>query len=222
MSGSGWELPRKVNAGQDAGGRKVWRAGKSGVAQQSREVIVRVTGRARNPAGLAAQLSYNTRKGELAGELSNGRTLHGMDDMRELRDRWVADNAAYARRTSCPTQSLGVVLSMPTGTPHDAVVEATRTWARQHISPTTEWFAVQHADRSHFHSHVAVRAVQVNGYRVAGTLPEIQAWRETFAQSLRQHGVMAEATPRREKVQRILGQRQERQDVALPEMRLRL
>lgn len=222
MSGSGWDLPRKVNAGQDAGGRKVWRAGKSGIAQQSREVIVRVTGRTRNPSGLAAQLSYNTRKGELSGELSNGRILHGLDDMRTLRDRWVADNAAYARRTSCPTQSLGVVLSMPAGTPQEAVVEATRAWARQHISPTTEWFAVQHADRSHFHSHVAVRAVQVNGYRVAGTLPEIQAWRETFAQSLRQQGVTADATPRREKVRRILAQQQERQDVALPEMRLGL
>jgi len=222
LSGSEWNLPRKVKAGQDGDGRKVWRAGKSGIAQQSREVIVRVTGRTRNPSGLAAQLSYNTRKGELAGEMSNGRILQGMDDLRALRDRWVADNAAYARRTSCPTQSLGVVLSMPTGTPHDAVVEATRVWARQHISPTTEWFAVQHADRSHFHSHVAVRAVQVNGYRVAGTLPEIQSWRETFAQSLRQQGVMAEATPRREKVQRILAQRQELQDMPLPEMRLGL
>jgi len=222
LSGSGWELPRKVNAGSDAGGRKVWRAGKSGIAQQSREVIIRVTGRTRNPSGLAAQLSYNTRKGELAGEMSNGRTLQGLDDMRALRDRWVADNAAYARRTSCPTQSLGVVLSMPTGTPHDAVVEATRAWARQHISPTTEWFAVQHADRSHFHSHVAVRAVQVNGYRVEAAPQEVQAWRETFAHSLRQQGVMADATPRREKVQRILAQRHELQDVALPEMRLRL
>ena len=222
MTSNEWNLPRKVNAGQDGGGRKVWRAGKSGVAQQSREVIVRVTGRTRNSSGLAAQLSYNTRKGELPGELSNGRILHGLDDMRVLRDRWVADNAAYARRASCPTQSLGVVLSMPAGTPHDAVVEATRAWARQHISPTTEWFAVQHADRSPFHSHVAVRAVQVNGYRVAGTLPEIQAWRETFAHSLRQQGVTADATPRREKVQRILAQQQELQDVALPEMRLRL
>ncbi len=222
MSGSECNLPRKVNAGQDGGGRKVWRAGKSGVAQQSREVIVRVTGRTRNPSGLAAQLSYNTRKGELPGELSNGRILHGLDDMRALRDRWVADNAAYARRTSCPTQSLGVVLSMPAGTPHETVVEATRAWARQHISPVTEWFAVQHADRSHFHSHVAVRAVQLDGYRLETPPREIQAWRETFAQSLRQQGVMAEATPRREKVQRILAQRQELQDVTVPEMRLRL
>jgi len=33
---------------------------------------------------------------------------------------------------------------------------------------------------------------------------------------------MAEATPRREKVQRILAQRQELQDMPLPEMRLGL
>lgn len=222
MSGSEWDIQRKVNAGGDGTGRKRTERRWQRPADRplSREVIVRVSGRARGPAGLADQLSYNTRKGTLEGELSNGRILHGRADLHELRDRWVDDNAAYTRCPSCPTQSVGIVLSMPAGTPHDAVIEATRAWAREHISPVTEWFAVQHADVAHFHSHVAVRAVRLDGYRVAGTHPEVQAWRETFAQSLQQQGVTALATPRHEKIQRVLAQRQEMPDVALPEMRL--
>ncbi len=204
-----WKQPRKVNAGGDGTGRRVWRAGKAASTQGSREVIVRVTGRTKGAGGLQAQLSYMTRKGELSGEHSTGRVLHGMDDMRALRERWVADNAAYAWHPSCNTQSVGIVLSMPNGTPVETVREATRVWAQEHISPTTEWFAVQHTDRNHYHSHVAVRAVQVDGYRVRPTLPDIQEWRETFARSLREQGVNAIATPRREKLERILALRQE-------------
>lgn len=214
-----WRVRRgRVPEGSTVPGR-VRRADKTFASQSSREVVIRVTGRTKSASGLVAQLAYNSRQGTLPGELSNGRTLHGMDNIRALRDRWVADNAAYARHPSCPTQSLGVVLSMPEGTPHAAMVEATRAWAREHISPTTEWFAVQHADRAHYHSHVAVRIVQLDGYRVRATLDDVQEWRETFARSLQQRGVEALATPRREKVQRDL-ERQHERGVMLLEMRL--
>lgn len=209
MTDDAWKLPRKVNTGGDAGRRFVWRASKPARNQGSREVIVRVTGRTRNPTALMAQLAYNTRKGDLAGELSNGRILHGMSDMKELRDRWVADNSAYAISRVAASQSVGVVLSMPAGTPSQAVAAATREWAVAHLSPVTEWFAVQHADRRHFHSHVAVRSVQNDGYRVRATLDDIQEWRETFARSLGNRGIQAEATPRREKLLRIEAERQD-------------
>lgn len=204
-----WERPKKVNAGGDAPVCKVWRARKPVSNLGSREVIVKVTGRTKNAAALQAQLAYMTRKGELSGEHSTGQILHGKADLKALRERWETDNLIYAWHPSCTTQSVSVVLSMPEGTPTEAVRQATRDWAVQHISPMTEWFAVQHADRSHYHSHVSIRAVQIDGYRVRPTLPIIQEWRETFARSLTEQGVNALATPRREKIERLLAQKME-------------
>lgn len=204
MSEADWTLPRKVNAGGDR--PAVWRRGRlsRNPDPAQREVIVRVTGRARHPAALSAQLLYMTRRGDLPGEHSTGRILHGRDDLRRLQARWVADNAAYARHPSCHTQSVAVVLSMPTGTPVEAVAAATRLWAQMHMSGHTEWLSVQHTDRSHMHSHVAVRAVRLDGYRLTSTPAEIQAWRETFALALRAEGITADATPRRELAERAL------------------
>lgn len=200
--------PRKVNAGDVpaiAKSRRVWRGAsdKPASALNSREVIIRVTGRTRSPAALGAQLSYLTRQGDLPGLHSTGRVLHGRDDMRALRDRWVADNAAYARHPSCPTQSLAVVLSMPAGTPLDTVIASVHAWAEQHIAPNTEYLIAPHVDRAHPHAHVALRAVQRDGYRVRASRADVQAWRETFAADLRERGITAEATPQREKLERL-------------------
>lgn len=182
-------------------------------AAASREVIVKVTGRARNPKALGAQLAYLTRKGDLPGLHSTGRVLHGMEDMRDLKAAWMADNAAYALHPSCQTQSVGIVLSMPEGTPRDAVREAAHEWAREHLSPSTEWVAVQHADRRHYHTHVCARAVLTDGYRLTSSPRELQDWRETFARELQERGVMALATPRHELIQLALARRQEMQEL---------
>ena len=202
-----WRQPHKVGAGDAPASkpRRVWRGAsdKPASALNSREVIVRVTGRTRSPAALGAQLSYLTRRGDLPGLHSTGRVLHGQDDMRALRDRWVADNAAYARHPSCPTQSLAVVLSMPAGTPLETVIASVHAWAEKHVAPSTEYFIAPHADRAHPHAHVALRAVQRDGYRVRASRADVQAWRETFADSLRERGITAEATPQREKLERL-------------------
>lgn len=210
--------PRKVNAGAEGGGaagqakpRAVWRGatGKPASNLGSREVIVRVTGRTSSPRALGVQFAYNSREGTLAAEHSSGRVLHGLDELRALQRQWVLENHALARNPSCPTQSLGVVLSMPAGTPAEALRDAGLAWAREHLSPRTEWLAVQHHDRAHPHLHVSVRSVQHDGRRVTATRAEMQRWRETFALGLQAHGIAAEATPQRDKVQRLLAREHE-------------
>lgn len=216
---SEWRLPRKVNAGGDP--RKVWRpratvwrAGKAPTPNPAqREVIVRVSRRTKSVRAMGSQFLYLTRNAALTGEHSNGRMLHGVDDLRDLRDRWARTNAAYAI-SQAPTQTLGVVLSMPPGTPLVAVVDAARAWAQEHLSPRTEWFMVPHADQAAPHVHVAVRSVQNDGRRISASPAEVQAWRVAFADGLQAQGIEADATPRREKVERILARQQE------PEIRL--
>lgn len=168
---------------------------------------MRVTRRTSSPQAVKAQFDYLTRGGRLPGELANGQTVTGRDDLAALSARWVAANRALTVQPSCPSQSVGVVLSMPVGTPIDAVNAAAREWAHEHLSPRTAWLAVPHQDKPHPHVHFAVRAVQWDGYRIQTGPDVMQAWRETFARNIQDRGIEALATPQREKLARQLDER---------------
>lgn len=207
--------PRRAGAGE-AKPREAWRGapGKPASNLGSREVIVRVTGRTKSVRALGNQLAYNARWGRLDAEHSSGRVLHTTAELRTLRDRWAEENAVLARHPSCSTQSLGVVLSMPAGTDAVALRTAVVAWAHEHLTHRTEWLATVHMDRAHPHAHVAVRAVQDDGRRVDAGAAEVQRWRETFARGLRALGIEADATPRREKLERSLSRAEGRHERA--------
>lgn len=163
------------------------------------EAMVKVTGRTRGgAAALKAHLDYVTRNGRLQAETSDGTVIAGRAELRALYDDWMLANAAQARGRSGPSaaQSVGLILSMPPGTPPDRVAEAARAWARETFAGTHDWLLVRHDDTGHPHVHVTVRAVGADGRRLAPGPKDLQAWRERFARELRRLGVEAEATPR--------------------------
>ena len=173
--------------------------------------MVKVTGRSRGIAGLKSHLDYITRNGRLEGETNDGVPVQDRADFRRLHDDWLLANAVTARSRTNPlaAQSVGVILSMPRGTPGDRVYDAARTWAHDTFGDRHEWLLVRHDDKGHPHVHVTVRAVGSDGRRLAPGPADLQQWRERFAQELRRLGVAAEATPRqaRGKVQRSAAHR---------------
>lgn len=176
------------------------------IVRRTPEVMVKVTGRSRGIAGLKSHLDYITRNGRLEGETNEGTPAHDREDLRRLHDDWLLANAVTARgRTDAhAAQSVGIILSMPKGTPGDRVHEAARRWVRSTFEDRHDWLLVRHDDKGHPHVHVTVRAVGNDGRRLAPGPADLQQWRERFAQELRRLGVAAEATPRqaRGKVQR--------------------
>ena len=54
-----------------------------------------------------------------------------------------------------------------------------------------------HTDAGHPHVHLAVRALGEDGVRLNPRKADLDHWRQTFARTLRDRGVEAEATPRR-------------------------
>jgi hypothetical protein len=168
--------------------------------------MVKITGRSRGLAGLKSHLDYITRNGRLEGETNSGIPVHDRADLRRLHDDWLLTNAVMSRSGSNPNaaQSVGVILSMPRGTPKDRVHDAARTWAIETFGDRYDWLLVRHEDRDHPHVHLTVRAVGNDGRRLAPGPADLQGWRERFARELRRLGVPAEATPRqaRGKVQR--------------------
>lgn len=161
------------------------------------EVMVKITGRSRGTVHLKQHLDYITRNGRLSAENQDGNSVETRADLRALHDDWLAANTLTERSKPNPSaaQSVGIILSMPAGTPADRVHEAARTWARETL-PNNDWLLVRHEDKDHPHVHVTVRAVGYDGRRLVTGPADLQRWRETFARELRRHGVKAEATPR--------------------------
>jgi len=168
------------------------------IVNRAPEVMVKVTGRTRGVTHLKSHLDYVTRNARLEAETHTGEPIRDRARLRALHDDWLQANAALARRqsTTQAPQSVGLILSMPPGTPRDRVEAAARSWARETFTDKHDWIMVRHNDRDHPHVHVTVRAVGSDGRRLAPGPEDLQLWRERFARELRRLGVEAEATPR--------------------------
>jgi type IV secretion system T-DNA border endonuclease VirD2 len=204
-----WRLPGTVK-GQDTrlgGDRGTGRRSLSSSAKarlgrlvgKAPEVMVKVTGRSRGgPGHLKSHLDYLTRNGRLQAETQDGRPIADRAALRALHDNWLLANTLESRGESNPNaaQSVGLILSMPPGTPADRVEAAARTWARETFADRYDWLMARHDDTDHPHVHVTVRAVGRDGRRLAPGPEDLQQWRERFARELRRLGVEAEASPR--------------------------
>ena len=201
-----WRLPNKAR-GEDVrlgGGSRSSPLSPSAKARLARiargapEVMVKITGRSRGVVHLKQHLDYITRNGRLQAELQDGSKVETRADLRALHDDWLAANILGEHGGHRPgaAQSVGIILSMPEGTPPDRVHDAARGWARTTLH-NHDWLLVRHDDRGHPHVHVTVRAVGPTGKRLTASPADLQRWREAFARELRRVGIEAEATPRK-------------------------
>jgi hypothetical protein len=77
------------------------------------------------------------------------------------------------------------------------VRDAARAFAREVFADRFDYVFALHPDADHPHVHIAVRALGDHGERLNPKKADLEAWRQVFAQALRDRGVEAEATPRR-------------------------
>ncbi len=190
-------------AGQDArrtsfgGGGKMQQAGR--IAQRTPEVMVKVSGGARGGKHVREHLNYITRNGKLTAETDQGEKLEGRDAVRELAAGWSGGDRGNpgknGQRRSRDTVNL--VMSMPPGTNADSLRDAVRAFAARNFSADREYVFVRHDDTDHPHCHLTLNAHGHDGRRLNPRKADLQAWRESFAQCLREQGVAAEASPRR-------------------------
>lgn len=167
------------------------------MVRRAPEVMVKVSGRTRDPGHLRAHLDYIARHGALELEDRDGARLDNPDAVRELAEDWSALALADRRRRVTTPVTHSLVLSMPGGTPPLAVRDAARAFGAEVFGDRFDYAFVLHTDATHPHVHMVVRSLGDRGERLAPKKADLEVWRQVFAQALRDRGVDAEATPRR-------------------------
>lgn len=170
------------------------------------EVMVKVSGGARDSGGAAAHLKYIGRHGKLEVETDDGRALQGRGVSNHLVADWQLDlcRSQYKpkpledEKDSRAKLVHNIVLSMPAGTPPEKVLFAARNFARENFALQYRYAMVLHTDQGHPHVHLVVKCEHEfePGRRLYVRKDTLRQWREQFAALMREQGVAANATPR--------------------------
>ena len=165
------------------------------VTARTPEVMVRISGKAKGGRHVEEHLQYITRSGELTAEDESGRLVTGRRMVKETAATWMEGSTLNRRCNSRDT--VNIVLSMPSGTDRERLLDAARQFGRETFGAEHSYLLVRHDDTDHPHCHLTVRSLGFSGHRLNPKREELQAWRIAFATACRAHGIAAEATPRR-------------------------
>lgn len=165
------------------------------VTARTPEVMVRISGKAKGARHVEEHLRYITRNGDLTAEDEHGQEITGRRMVKETAGAWMEGSALNRRSNSRDT--VNIILSMPPGTDREKLLVAARQFGRQTFGGHYSYLLVRHDDTDHPHCHLTVRSLGFDGRRLNPKRPDLQAWRVAFAESCRQNGIAAEATPRR-------------------------
>jgi hypothetical protein len=162
------------------------------VIRRAPQVMVKVTGGGRGMAAIAAHFRYISKNGRLPFEDDRGVTREGKEALHDLAEQW-RHGGSFIDETSPRREAFNVMLSMPRGTDALIVQRAAREFAQAELGDH-RYVMVLHDHQANPHVHISVRAESRHGKRLNPRKADLQRWRETFAQKLRDWGIDAEAT----------------------------
>lgn len=161
------------------------------------EVNVKITGSGKHMQQIKAHLDYISRNGEKDLEDQDGNLVSGREQIRDLRDAWRDGRHVIPSDQGTKRETFNIVLSMPPGTSRRGVHDAARDFAKAEFGGNYDYVFVSHDDTDHPHAHLAVKAQGYDSRRLNPRKADLQRWRQTFAEKLREHGIEANATMRR-------------------------
>ena len=170
-------------------------------AKKTPEVMVKITnkkGAGRGMANIRNHIDYISRNGTLEIEDQNGDLMIGRNDLNHFKENWqISSGRMIPEDEGTNRDALNVVFSMAPGTPPEKVKEAVREFLQDEFAGR-EYVFVLHTDTLHPHVHVCIKTGRTPDLkRLSPRRADLQRWREGFAHQLREHGIEANATPRR-------------------------
>jgi hypothetical protein len=163
-----------------------------GTVRRAPQVMVKVTGGGRGMKAIAAHFRYISKCGRLEIEDDRGVVEQGRDAVREIERQWRF-GGAYIDDVGHRREAFNVMLSMPRGTDPQILLRAAREFAKIELADH-RYVMVLHTHQANPHVHLSVKAESKHGERLNPRKDDLQRWRETFAERLREWGVDAEAT----------------------------
>jgi hypothetical protein len=160
------------------------------------EVMVKISGSGRGMNKIKAHLEYISRNGKVELENEVGETITGRDSVSDLENEWAFGQYGISSESQ-KREAFNIVLSMPPGTDREAVTRAARDFAKAEFSENHQYVFATHDDEKHPHVHLCVKALGIDGTRLNPRKQDLQHWRELFAEKMQEHGIEANATPRR-------------------------
>lgn len=177
------------------------------------EVMVKiakhVSQKSKGIKGVENHMKYISRNGELPLETKDGDTIQGNQSIQSLMHHWQKSGIP---QNSDKREAINIVLSMPPGTPPQAVLNAARQFAAEQFEKHEYAFALHHeserdGEPPHPHVHLCVMVRDRDGIRLNPRKNDLFEWRVRFAEKLREQGVECAATRRQHRGQSIKGQK---------------
>lgn len=171
-------------------------------AQKSPEVVIKIPKRlskhSKGLKGIRNHLDYISRNGKINVETQDGEKLNNKTEIHNLIKDWsklgIPEESRYR-------EALNIVLSMPPGTPPQAVLNAARNFAAEQFIGHQYTFVLHHhsekeGETAHPHVHLCVLMRDELGKRINPRKNDLFEWRVRFAEKLREQGVRCSATRR--------------------------
>ena len=172
------------------------------MVRRAPQVMVKLVRAPKGMKGISNNLTYISRDGLLEIEDQDGQVIKGNEAVADLKTEW-RDGGMPIAADSTMRDAFHLVLSMPTRTDPLSVQRAARDFAKREFSGF-QYAMVLHTYETdpdphpsqHPHVHLTVKAAGLDGIRLNPRKPDLQRWREGFAEALREHGIEATTTSR--------------------------
>ena len=166
------------------------------VSRQAPEVMVKVSGFGKGASHIRAHLTYISRHGKVELETETGEILENRDEITQHFEGWKRD-IDDSRQRKNRRDTMHLILSMPDSVDEESVRRASREFAKETFGANHRYVFALHTDSNNPHCHITVRCEGRDGRKLNPRKADLQAWREAFAEKVREQGYEAEATPRR-------------------------
>ncbi|MBU3602277.1 relaxase/mobilization nuclease domain-containing protein [Polynucleobacter sp. AM-25C3] len=166
------------------------------------EVMLKVTSKKEAGKGMKQignHLDYISRNGKVELETDQGEIIGTKPGIKALQEEWKQGiTGKPLPEKSEHRLAINFMLSMPKGTPPDAVLTAGRAFLAETFGGKHAYVFALHTDTDKPHIHACIQVAPLGGgKRLNPRKADLSRWREQFAQQLRHIGIAANATPRR-------------------------
>ena len=173
------------------------------VARKTPQVMVKITSTSKGMCQTKNHLDYISRHSQLELTDQDGRVITNRQGVKDLKDEW-RDYGVPEESTK--RECFNIIFGMPDGTSLVGLKNAVAKFAEEEFAGHKYVMALHESSTDEKtknpHVHLCVVATDAEGRRLNPRKNDLRRWREDFAIKLREQGVDAVATTRRQHLKR--------------------